>query len=183
MTSMATPTAGPHGRVGAHWAMSSSFVGLTVARWKIATASTIERGAPRRAAGHPNDARSAPTRNQVAAYAAEALRAGQRRPVRGCQRTRSADRYPRRIAPRAWVDRIEDAAPAREPWLSIDESVGREAVGGEPVGVWWDQLQHLDDDPSGPVTWKRRWRYRASPTRSSSRDSLGVRSPVSISNA
>ena len=31
MTSMATPRAGPHGRVGAHWAMSSSFVGLIVA--------------------------------------------------------------------------------------------------------------------------------------------------------
>src|SRR5215207_5949312 len=76
MTSMATPTGGPHGRVGAHWAMSSSFVGLIVARWKIATASTIERGAPRRAPRCPNDAGSALTPNQVAADAARALRAG-----------------------------------------------------------------------------------------------------------
>jgi hypothetical protein len=45
----------------------------------------------------------------VAAYAAEALRAGQRRPVRGL--------------------------PAHEI--------------GEPVGVWWDHLQHLDDRPVG----------------------------------
>jgi hypothetical protein len=46
-TSMESAADGPHDRLGAHSAMTSALVGVTVARWKIAMAGTVGRASRR----------------------------------------------------------------------------------------------------------------------------------------